>query len=193
MNKARIKFFSIFNTLNLFLMKSIHLIFIALFCLSLSCKKNNEPKTPVMTETTTYYFIRHAEKDRTDPSDKNPHLTEIGKARAIHWSNNLSEVKFDAVYSTDYNRTKETAQPTATKNHLDLTIYDPNTMDVTSFMKDTKGQTILIVGHSNTTPAFVNKILGKNKYQDIDDNNNGNLYIVTLSGDKIIDQVLVIN
>ena len=143
--------------------------------------------------TTTYYFIRHAEKDRFDPSDKNPHLTDIGNSRAVHWSEILSEVKFDAVFSTDYNRTKETAQPTANKNKLELTIYDPNAIEASSFMKDTKGKTVLIVGHSNTTPTFVNKILGQKKYEDIDDRNNGNLYIVTVNGDTISDQLLVIN
>lgn len=143
--------------------------------------------------TTTYYFIRHAEKDRTDPSDKDPHLTDIGNARAEKWSNILGGVKFDAVYSTDYHRTKETAQPTATKNHLEIKIYDPNTIDVKSFMLETKGQNVLIVGHSNTTPAFVNKLLGNKKYSDIDDSNNGNLYIVTITGNIITDQALTIN
>jgi 2,3-bisphosphoglycerate-dependent phosphoglycerate mutase len=174
-------------------MKSINLFLIILFCLSLSCKEEIKNKTPLITETTTYYFIRHAEKDRTNPSDKNPHLTEVGNTRANSWSNILGEVKFDAVYSTDYNRTKETAQPTVTKNNLEITIYDPKNIDAISFIKETKGQTVLIVGHSNTTPEFVNKILGQNKYGDIDDSNNGNLYIVTISGDKISDQLLVIN
>lgn len=141
----------------------------------------------------TYYFIRHAEKDRTNPSDKDPHLTEVGHARANRWSAILGEVKFDAVYSTNYYRTKETAQPTATKNNLEISIYDPNNIDATSFIQDAKGKAVLIVGHSNTTPAFVNKILGRNKYEDIDDSNYGNLYIVTISGAIISDQLLVIN
>lgn len=142
---------------------------------------------------TTYYFIRHAEKDRTDPSDKNPHLTEVGIARANRWSDILGEVKFDAVYSTDYYRTKETAKPTATKNNIELKIYDPKNIDAESFKSDTIGKAVLIVGHSNTTPAFVNMIIGQNKYEDIDDSNNGNLYIVTISGEVISDQLLVIN
>ena len=174
-------------------MKSINLLLLTLFFISLSCKEEIKNKTPLLSETTTYYFIRHAEKDRTDSSDKNPHLTEIGNVRANRWSNVLDEVKFDAVYSTDYNRTKETAQPTATKNNLELKIYNPKDIDATLFIKDTKGQNVLIVGHSNTTPEFVNKILGQKKYEDIDDSNNGNLYIVTISGDFISDQLLVIN
>lgn len=162
-----------------------------IICFSTSYSQENDNNAS--KSITTYYFIRHAEKDRTDPSDKNPHLTEVGNARANRWSDILGEVKFDAIYSTDYHRTKETAQPTATKNNLELKIYDPKNIDATFFMKDTKGKTVLIVGHSNTTPEFVNKILGQNKYEDIDDSNNGNLYIVTITGEVISDQLLVIN
>ena len=62
-------------------------------------------------ETTTYYFIRHAEKDRTDPNNANPKLTPKGHQRAVKWSEVFQEVSFDAVYSTDYSRTIETALP----------------------------------------------------------------------------------
>ena len=41
------------------------------------------------------------------------------------------------------------------------------------------GKTVLVVGHSNTTPQFVNAILGSGRYSDIQDDNNANLYIVT--------------
>ena len=137
------------------------------------------------SETTTYYFIRHAEKDRSDKTNRNPHLTEVGKTRAENWSAILEQVTFDAVYSTDYHRTKETAAPTALKNKLELTLYDPRAIDVKSFMEATKGKTVLIVGHSNTTPMFVNMVLGLKKYEDIDDSNNGNLYIITIIDGKI--------
>jgi len=174
-------------------MKSAYLFFLALFCFYLSCKEEEKNKNTNMAETSTYYFIRHAEKDRSNGADKNPHLTEIGQLRAIHWSEIFGDVKFDAVYSTDYNRTKETAQPTATKNNLEITLYNPKAINAKSFMEDTKGKTVLVVGHSNTTPEFVNTILGHKKYDDIDDSNNGNLYIVTVTGDIITDQFLVIN
>ena len=175
-------------------MKYLYLFALS-FTLMLNTSYAQDKKSEVSSEkmTSTFYFIRHAEKDRNDPTDKNPHLTKAGKARANHWSEILGEIKFDAVYSTDYNRTKETAQPTASKNNLETTLYDPKQIDAQMFLKDNEGKRVLIVGHSNTTPAFVNKIIGSNKYQDIDDNNNGNLYIVTISGNQINDQVLVIN
>ena len=175
-------------------MKHLYLLtFTCLFMILSSCTDVKKNEVASKTITSTYYFIRHAEKDRTDSTDKNPHLTDIGKSRANHWSEIFGEVKFDAVYSTDYNRTKETAQPTADKNNLEITLYDPKGINAKSFLKATEGKTVLVVGHSNTTPAFVNKILDQKKYDDIDDSNNGNLYIVTIIGKTISDQVLVIN
>jgi len=145
------------------------------------------------SETTTYYFIRHAEKNRSDATNKDPHLIQKGILRAAKWSFVLEHVKFDVVYSTDYNRTKETAQPTAETNGLDITIYDPRQLNSDTFIANTKGKTVLVVGHSNTTPMFVNAVLGVKKHANIDDNNNANLYIVTISanGEKS-DSLLVV-
>ena len=170
-----------------------HLYILTLILFTVIPTFSQEEKTNTETETTTYYFIRHAEKDRSDKTNRNPHLTEAGKIRAEQWSVILSHVTFDAIYSTDYNRTKETAQPTATKNKLELTIYDPRHIDGKSFRAETNGKTVLVVGHSNTTPMFVNAVINNKKYEQINDNNNSNLYIVTIIDDKISDQVLAIN
>ncbi len=143
--------------------------------------------------SSTYYFIRHAEKDRSDSLNDNPHLVEIGNQRAEHWNEIFKNVKFDAVYSTDYNRTKETATPTAIKNNLELKIYNPKTIDIPSFLKKTEGKTILVVGHSNTIPNFVNTVIGTNKYSEIEDSNNSNLYIVPVTGKKVSDILLYMN
>jgi len=53
-------------------------------------------------EITTYYFIRHAEKDRSYTTNKNPYLTEKGKNRAENWSTVFENVDFDLIYSTKY-------------------------------------------------------------------------------------------
>jgi broad specificity phosphatase PhoE len=158
-----------------------------------SCSEAKKTEDSPEMITTTYYFIRHAEKDRTDSTNANPHLTDIGKLRANKWSTILGAETLDAVYSTNYNRTLETAQPTASKNNVDITVYDPKAIDTPAFLKATEGKKVLIVGHSNTIPTFVNAVIGHKKYEDIDDANNGNLYIVTITGNKIIDQLLVIH
>lgn len=135
-------------------------------------------------EVTTYYLIRHAEKDRTDKTNRNPNLKEKGLERAKHWAEVFKNIDFDLVYSTNYNRTKQTATPTAKSKNLELVFYNPRKMYAVDFQKATKGKTVLVVGHSNTTPFFANKILGKDTYKQIDDHNNSNLYIVTLTKDS---------
>ena len=135
-------------------------------------------------ENTTYYFIRHAEKVRSDRSNKNPSLNEVGFKRAKKWQEVFSNIKFDAIYSTNYLRTRLTAKPTADFQSLPILLYDPKNLYDKDFQRKTKGKTVLVVGHSNTTNVFVNKILGQDKYPEIDDKNNSNLYIVS-----IIDEV----
>jgi len=147
---------------------------------SISCQESATVPTIKEPEKSTFFFIRHAEKDRSDNSNKNPELTEAGHERAQKWSEIFSNITFDHVYSTDYNRTKQTAQPTATRNNLEISIYDPRKLDGPAFIEVNKGKTVLVVGHSNTTPSFVNAILNEEKYSDIDDLNNGKLFIVSI-------------
>ncbi|MFY7671756.1 SixA phosphatase family protein [Tenacibaculum sp. MEBiC06402] len=135
------------------------------------------------TETTTYYLLRHTDKVLTNKKDRDPDLTKKGYARAEYWAKVLSNIKFDLVYSTNYKRTVETARPTAKANNLKIKFYDPRKMFDEEFQKKTKGKTVLVVGHSNTTPFFANKILGKEKYLEIDETNYTNLYIVTVTNE----------
>lgn len=144
-------------------------------------------------EKTTYYFIRHAEKIRTDNTNKNPDLSEIGKKRAEHWRTVFKNIAFEEIYSTDYNRTIQTAAPTAESKHLEIKFYNPENLYDEDFQFKTKGKTVLVVGHSNTTPQFVNKILGKEKYQEMDDAEFSQLYIITVKGNKITDLLLYCN
>jgi len=133
------------------------------------------------TQTTTYYLIRHAEKNRLVTSDNNPNLKEKGVDRAIKWSKTFKHINFDYIFSTNYNRTIQTALPTAKSKDLEIQFYNPSDLYNEEFKTLTKGKTVLIVGHSNTTPEFVNKILGEEKYPEIEDRNNANLYIITVS------------
>ncbi|WP_335966799.1 phosphoglycerate mutase family protein [Galbibacter sp. PAP.153] len=165
-------------------------ILLLLCVLNFGCKNANEDK---LAETTTLYFIRHAEKNRENPDEENPALTKKGLERAEKWSEILKNVPFDAVYSTNYTRTKQTATPTASKNGLSITTYPPENLDIEKIY--TQGlHHVLVVGHSNTVPKLVNKLIGKETYTDIEDTNNGNLYIVTLEGKTVVSvNLLTIN
>ena len=144
-------------------------------------------------EVTTYYFIRHAEKLRVDKTDINPNLNYDGFKRAEAWRDVFSNIPFDAIYSTDCNRTKLTAKPTADSKNLSLLLYNPSDLYSKAFQNNTKGKTVLIVGHSNTTNVFANKVLGVERYDEINDNNNSNLYIVTVIDGKATSSLLKIN
>ncbi|MEN9876632.1 MAG: hypothetical protein RLZZ529_1629 [Bacteroidota bacterium] len=158
-------------------MKKI-IVFLLFFCLQISLGQNT---------ITQYYFIRHAEKA---DSSKNPDLSEKGLERAQEWKTLFSEINFDAVYSTDFNRTLQTIQPIVADNNQLLKIYNPKMIDIEAFKKETHGKTILIVGHSNTIPNLVNQIIKENKYTNIEENQFGNLYIVTLFENQIVSQLL---
>ena len=144
-------------------------------------------------EVTTYYLIRHAEKLRIDLSDQNPILNHQGVKRANTWKEVFTNVSLDAVYSTDYNRTKLTAKPTANSKNLPIFLYDPKDMYSESFQHKTKGKAVLVVGHSNTTHIFANKVLGRDEYNQINDDNNSNLYIVSVIDEKAFSILLKIN
>ena len=152
--------------------KFLFLIIISLVILS--CKSDKKEQ-----DATVYYLIRHAEKDR-NIKDKNPELTEVGLKRAENWAKVFKDIPFDKIYSTDYKRTQQTAFPTASSKGLDVLSYDAENLFNKNFKHNTDKQTVLIVGHSNTTPAFVNAIIGKKEHLQINDSDNGKLFIVTV-------------
>ena len=86
-----------------------------------------------------------------------------------------------------------TAAPTSVKKNVDVQYYDPRTIDVEQFKTDNLNKKVLIVGHSNTTPDFVNKLIGEEKYSQIDDNENGSLFIVQIVNGTATDTKLIFN
>ena len=173
-------------------MKAFKYILFILLAINLSCK--DEPtidKSQEKTSISTFYLIRHAEKDRSNPDDADPELTQQGLGRAMHWAEILADVELDAIYSTDYNRTSMTAAPTSVKQNIDVQYYDPTLIDIAQFKSENLNKNVLIVGHSNTTPEFVNKLIDEQKFYSIDDSENGTLFIVKITnGTPSVDKLI---
>lgn len=131
---------------------------------------------------TSVYLIRHAEKDRTNKEERNPHLNYKGIERTFKWKSFFKNIKFDKFYSTNYHRTIETIQPIS--NGEDIVIYSPSNIDYDDFLKLNKGKVVLVVGHSNTIPSFANNLLGSRVYNNIEDDNNSNLYVINICDDN---------
>ena len=130
------------------------------------------------------FLVRHAEKLTGD----NPNLSDIGKLRAASLANMLADNKLTAIFSTDYNRTKETALAVALKQTPSVTnsihIYNPS--DLTTFSQQLLGNTgrYLVVGHSNTTTELVT-LLGGEVTSSIDDKTEfDRLYILHISNNS---------
>lgn len=128
-------------------------------------------------QTTTIYFIRHAEK--ADAS-KDPDLSAKGKDRAKQWAGFFEDKDIAIIYSTPYKRTMQTVTPLSEMKKIDLLMYDPAKPDLNTVIKKYKGKKVLIVGHSNTIPMYVNQLAGSRQYTDIDEDEYNHLYTVTI-------------
>lgn len=175
-------------------MKAIKFLLFTCLLISLSCKDEVVIDTSQdQTSVSTFYLIRHAEKVRSNPDDSDPELNQKGLGRAMHWAEILADVDLDAIYSTDYNRTSMTAAPTSVKKNIDVQYYDPSSLDITQFKTNNLNKNVLIVGHSNTTPEFVNKLIDEERYSDIDDSENGILFIVQIVNGRPTANKLIFN
>ncbi|WP_153913537.1 SixA phosphatase family protein [Shewanella sp. TC10] len=132
-------------------------------------------------KTKTIFLVRHAEKE----SGSDPLLTIEGQSRAQNLANLLQSVPLDAIYSTDYHRTQDTAKPTASLKSLAITSYDPRKLsDFASLIKTNQHQRILIVGHSNTTPELVRLLGGIAGDEIVEATEFNRLYILTVDNQE---------
>jgi 2,3-bisphosphoglycerate-dependent phosphoglycerate mutase len=129
---------------------------------------------------TTFILLRHAEK--ASDGTKDPDLSEVGKSRAESLVMLFANTKIDAIYSTNYKRTQNTVMPLAKAKALSVFNYDGSKLEeIDALLEKFKGQTILLSGHSNTTPAIANYLTGhKDEFETFDDTDFGNIIILSV-------------
>ena len=104
----------------------------------------------------TFVVVRHAEKAKDDP--ENPSLSAAGLARADALAERLRSGPLVAAYATEFRRTRQTAQPTATAHRLPVGAYyarGPADEIAAQWKQAHRAGTVLVVGHSNTVPDLV--------------------------------------
>ena len=152
-------------------------VFLILLCFGLAVSESSftEEQGPV----TTLFLVRHAEKVKDGSAD--PSLTPAGAARANELAYILKHVKLDAVYSTPFVRTNQTALPTAREKGLEVKLYKPGEENfLMKVLQQYSGGTVLIVGHSNTIPRLANDLAGHSDFSDLDDATYDNLFIASV-------------
>ncbi|MFA0811520.1 SixA phosphatase family protein [Microbulbifer epialgicus] len=107
------------------------------------------------SESQVIYLVRHAEKQGGAGGGLDPQLSQEGQLRAKQLAHVLGQVGIEAVYSTDYARTKETATPLAEQLNLPVQTYNPHKLKEFAQQLHEASQRVLVVGHSNTTPKLV--------------------------------------
>ena len=134
--------------------------------------------------TTTMIFVRHAEKEAIAGDD--PGLSAAGQRRVAELSRQLVDADVvagvDAVYSTPYRRTQDTAKGVADALGLPIFTYDPsdNEAVLEAILKKHKGKIILVVGHSNTVPTLIADLGASKKVPDIQEGEYDNIYIISI-------------
>lgn len=107
---------------------------------------------PLAAQSPTVIVVRHAEALSGD----DPGLSEAGIARANALAKVLQDAGVTAIYVTQYARTKDTAKPLAAALDVPLTEYDAR-----GALPEIREGVVVIVGHSNTVPAIVKALSGK--------------------------------
>lgn len=134
---------------------------------------------------TTVIVVRHAEKAAQPAAD--PALTTAGKERATALATALKDAGVSAVITTQYLRTRETAEATATEFGIKPEIVSAGKGSVSAHAQAVAaavmrhaGGTVLVVGHSNTVPEVVAALGAKQPAPICDDEYDG-MYIVTIA------------
>jgi len=139
---------------------------------------------------TTVFLVRHADKDTTPPD--NPPLNELGRKRSQVLARTLKEAGIKAIYTSQFLRTQQTAEPLATllgvtpaSIPLRMDVRDPRRVsdqsirDIVDKIHAHAGDAALVVGHSNTVPEVI-RMLGGNVVPTIDERQFDDLFVVTV-------------
>lgn len=129
---------------------------------------------------TTFILVRHAEKVIESGSD--PELKPEGVKRAESFAALFSKTSVDAIYSTNYKRTRNTVVPLANAKELTVNAYASlKATDLESLLAKHKGGTIVIAGHSNTIPDIANALIGEKRFEQFADDDYGNILIISVT------------
>ena len=125
--------------------------------------------SPSAVPATVVLVVRHAERA---PGSGDPPLSEAGKARAAVLAEIGKLTGVNAIITTQFQRTRQTAallaESAGVTPHVVTTQGDIGThaAEIAAAVRQHAGKTVLVVGHSNTVPAIV-AALGGPKFPDL--------------------------
>ena len=132
------------------------------------------------TEPSLVVLVRHAEK-AAEPAD-DPALSDAGRARAEALAAALRDAGVTAIVTTQFKRTRDTAQPLAAARGLQPEVVaaakgEAHAQAVAAAVRKHAGGVVLVVGHSNTVPAII-AALGGPRLPDLCDSAYADLFVL---------------
>jgi phosphohistidine phosphatase SixA len=141
-------------------------------------------------KVTTVFLVRHAERAQEPAQD--PALTEAGRARAEALARLLSGAGVKAVYTSQFARTKQTAEPLAKllgvpvspvslalKPDRPREISEQSIRELKGKVEGHAGEAVLVVGHTNSVPDLI-RALGGDTVPTMDESRFDDLFVVTV-------------
>jgi broad specificity phosphatase PhoE len=130
-----------------------------LFCLAAACNRQQQGSTVVL-------IVRHAEK--ASDAEDSP-LTEAGMQRARALAGVAADAGVSAIYTTQFRRSRDTAQPLAqrlsvTPTEVPVNLQSPGDYGqrlARDIIERHRGQTVLVIGHGNTIASIAEGLTGR--------------------------------
>jgi broad specificity phosphatase PhoE len=129
----------------------------------------------------TIFFVRHADKvsDETDAL-----LSEAGHRRAECLAKTLAGAHIQQIYTSDLQRTQQTAAPLAEELHLKpVAIRLSKVDDLIEAIRSEKAANVLVVWHDSTLPKIL-RALGGPEIPPIAHTEYDRFFILTLDADQ---------
>jgi phosphohistidine phosphatase SixA len=133
----------------------------------------------------TIFFVRHADKvsEETDAP-----LSEAGHRRAECLAGTLADAQIEQIFTSDLQRTQQTAAPLAEKLHLKPTAIPLSRPDeLVEAIRSSKAANVLVVWHDATLPKVM-RALGAPEITPIAHTEYDRFFILTLAADNTLSQ-----
>lgn len=150
-----------------------------------SLRQNNAPKIK------TIFLVRHAEKAQTP--GPNPPLSESGVRRTEALARLLSRSGVKVIYTSQYLRTRQTAEPLARQLGINVStvplsadpanpqrVSEQSLAELVGKVSESE-ENVLIIGHSNSVAETI-RLLGGGDVPKIGEESFDDLFIVTILG-----------
>lgn len=158
----------------MFFTMKIAVVFLFTICIFLfSCQQKNY-----------IYLVRHAEKSNAPSGDV--YLSQQGRNRAHTLKRMLMNKRITYIFTTHFNRTRETAQPLSEEIGIPIIYYSNDTLGNLAKGVLRLKQNTLIVGHSNTLLPLLDSFHVSHAKKVIDDAEYNNLFIVMMKKGKVV-------